>query len=150
MADRLTHFAKNLRKQSTDTEQVVWKHLRAKHFKGLKFRRQQPVGKYIVDFVCFEKKIIIELDGGQHAMLSEKQKDVERDKWFEAQGYIVLRFWDNEVLMNMQEVLEVIRGHCFNHPPLNPLPSREGKIRKEPPIKGGAGKGGVLHQGIGK
>ena len=136
MADRLTHFAKNLRKQSTDTERVVWKHLRAKNFKGLKFRRQQPVGKYIVDFVCFEKKIIIELDGGQHAMLSENQKDVERDKWFEAQGYIVLRFWDNEVLMNTQEVLEVIKGHCFKSP-----------SPQSPPIKGGEDKVWASHQG---
>jgi very-short-patch-repair endonuclease len=127
MADRLTPLAKNLRKRATDTERLVWKHLRAKHFGGLKFRRQQPVGKYIVDFVCFEEKIIIELDGGQHSMLSEKHKDTERDKWFEAQGYRVLRFWDNEVLMNTRGVLEVIRTHCFDHPPLSPLPSREGK-----------------------
>jgi len=137
MADRLTPLAKNLRKRATDTERLVWKHLRAKHFGGLKFRRQQPVGKYIVDFVCFEEKIIIELDGGQHSMLSEKHKDTERDKWFEAQGYRVLRFWDDEVLMNTGGVLEVIRTHCFDYPPLSPLPSREGKIRKEFPIKGG-------------
>jgi very-short-patch-repair endonuclease len=105
----------------------MWKHLRAHHFKRLKFRRQQPIGDYIVDFVCFEKKIIIELDGGQHAILSEKQKDTERDRWFETQGYKVLRFWDNEVLTNTREVLEMIRTHCFIHPSLTPLPSREGK-----------------------
>jgi len=127
MADSLIPFAKNLRKRATDTERIVWKHLKAKHFKGLKFRRQQPIGKYIVDFICFEKKLIIELDGGQHAMLSEKQKDIERNKWLEAQGYRVLRFWDDEVLMNTQGVLEVIRTHCFSHSPLSPLPSREGK-----------------------
>jgi hypothetical protein len=89
------------------------------------------VGKYIVDFVCFEKKIIIELDGGQHAMLSEKQKDTERDKWFEAQGYKVLRFWDDEVLTNTWEVLELIRTNGFNHPPLNPL------LYESSTIKGG-------------
>ena len=127
MADRLTPLAKNLRIRATDTERLLWKHLRTKHFEGLKFRRQQPIGKYIVDFVCFEKKIIIELDGGQHAMLSEKQKDIEKDKWFKTQGYRALRFWDNEVLMNTRGVLEVIRTYCFNHPPLNPLPSMEGK-----------------------
>jgi len=76
MAEKLTPFAENLRKRATDTERLIWRHLRAKHFKGLKFRRQQPMGKYIVDFVCFEKKIIIELDGGQHAMQLEKQKDI--------------------------------------------------------------------------
>jgi very-short-patch-repair endonuclease len=130
MADKLSPLAKNLRKRATDTERFMWKHLRAKHLEGLKFRRQQPIGKYIVDFVCFEKKIIIELDGGQHTMLSEKQKDIERDKWFKKQGYKVLRFWDNEVLINIQGVLEVVETHCFNHPPLNPLPSREEKKTK--------------------
>jgi len=63
---------------------------------GLKFRRQQPIGRYIVDFVCFEKKIIIEVDGGQHAV--ETKKDTERDGWFRSQGFKVLRFWNNEVL----------------------------------------------------
>ena len=108
-ADKLTFLAKDLRKRSTDTERLLWKHLRAKQFEGLKFKRQQPVGKYIVDFICFEKKVIIELDGGQHLQPSEKQKDRERDAWLEAQGYRVLRFWDNEVMMNTRGVLEMIR-----------------------------------------
>ena len=111
----------------TDAEQLLWRHLRAKYFCSLKFRRQQPIGPYIVDFVCFEKKIIVELDGGQHALPEEVRKDGKRDQWFEAQGYKVLRFWDNEVLTNTQGVLEVIWRHCLDHPPLNPLPSREGK-----------------------
>jgi very-short-patch-repair endonuclease len=127
MTDRLISLAKDLRKRLTATEQHLWKHLRGKQFEGLKFKRQQPVGKYIVDFMCFEKKIIIELDGGQHMQLLEKQKDGERDAWFEAQGYTILRFWDNEVLMNTRGVLEVISTYCQEHPPLNPLPSREGK-----------------------
>ena len=127
MANPLIPLAKNLRKRATDTEQVLWQHLRAKRFTGLKFKRQQPIGPYIVDFVCFEKKIIIELDGGQHAQPEEMQSDSIRDQWFEAKGFKVLRFWDNEVLTNIRGVLEVIGTHCFNHPPLNPLPSREGK-----------------------
>jgi very-short-patch-repair endonuclease len=127
MANKLIPLAKSLRKRTTDTEQVLWQHLRAKHFGGFKFRLQQPIGTYIVDFVCFEKKIIVELDGGQHAQQEEMQKDSIRDQWFEAQGYKVLRFWDNEVLTNIRGVLEVIWTHCLNHPPLNPLPSREGK-----------------------
>lgn len=81
----------------------------------------------LVDFIFLEKEIIIELDSGQHAQLSEKQKDRERDIWLEAEGYTVLRFWDNEVLMNIRGVLEVIRTYCQDHPPLSPLPSREGK-----------------------
>ena len=127
MANRLIPFAKNLRKRATDTEQLLWQHLRAKHFGGLKFKRQQPIGTYIVDFVCFEKKIIVELDGGQHAQPEKMQNDSIRDQRLEAQGYKVLRFWDNEVLTNIQGVLEVIGTNCLNHPPLNPLPSREGK-----------------------
>lgn len=111
MADWITSFAKDLRKKSTDTEQLLWKHLKAKQFEGIKFRRQQPIAHYIVDFVCFEKKIIIELDGGQHTQPSEKHKDNERDRWFKAQGYKVLRFWDNEVIMNIKGVLDVIRAH---------------------------------------
>ncbi len=126
MADKLTDLAKELRKRSTDTERLLWKHLRTKQFEGLKFKRQQPVGKYIVDFICFEKKIIIELDGGQHTQPSETQKDKERDIWFEAQGYKVLRFWDNEVFMNTRGVLEFIKAYLQEHPPLDPLPSREG------------------------
>jgi very-short-patch-repair endonuclease len=67
------------------------------------------------------------LDGGQHAHPEEMQNDRIRDQWFEAQGYKILRFWDNEVLTNTRGVLEVILKHCLNHPPLNPLPSREGR-----------------------
>ena len=88
---------------------------------------QQPIGNYIVDFVCFERKIIIELDGGQHAQEEQMRKDQKRDSWFKRQGYEVLRFWDNGVLRNPREALEVILERCLNHPPLKPLPSREGK-----------------------
>ena len=122
---RNTTTAKNLRKNLTDTERLLWEYLRSKQLEGLKFRRQEPIGNYIADFVCFEKRIIIELDGGQHAV--NKEKDRKRDTWFEGQGFKVLRFWDNEVLTNLHGVLEVIRSSCLNHPPLNPLPSREGR-----------------------
>jgi very-short-patch-repair endonuclease len=127
MVDELIPLAKNLRKRTTDTERRLWQHLRAKRFAGLKFRRQEPIGAYIVDFVCFGKKVIVELDGGQHALRAEMENDSKRNQWYESQGYTVLRFWDNEVLANVQEVLEVIWRHCSNHPPLLPLPSRERK-----------------------
>ena len=91
---------------------------------GCKFRRQEPIGSYIVDFVCQEKRIVIEVDGGQHS--TEKERDNERDKWLEGKGYKVLRFWNNEVLANIQGVLEVIRN-CLNHPPLTP-PLKGGEI----------------------
>ncbi len=117
MANTLIPLAKSLRKQTTDTEQLLWRHLRAKRFGGLKFRRQQPIGAYVVDFVCFEKKVIVELDGGQHTLPAEMQDDSNRDQWFESQGYKVFRFWDNEVLTKMQGVLEVIWKHCFDDTP---------------------------------
>jgi len=79
---------------------------------GVKFRRQQPIGKYIVDFVSFEKRIVIELDGGQHS--AEQERDRERDNWLSKQGFKVLRFWDNEVLQNLEGVLEVIRDRCLS------------------------------------
>jgi very-short-patch-repair endonuclease len=127
MVMKLIPIAKKLRKRTTDTEKLLWRYLRAKRFAGLKFRRQQPIGAYIVGFVCFEKKVIVELDGGQHFLPAEMQDDSRRDQWFEAQGYEVLRFWDNEVSTNMRGVLDLIWMHCLNHPPLHPLPSREGK-----------------------
>jgi very-short-patch-repair endonuclease len=119
-------IARNLRKRSTNAEKLLWKHLRSKQLEGLKFRRQQPSGNYVVDFVCFEKQIIIEVDGGQHSI--EKGKDSKRDKWLGDQGFKVLRFWNNEVLGNINGVLEALRMHCLSHPPLiPPIQEREKK-----------------------
>ncbi len=109
-------IAKTLRKRLTDTERLLWKFLRAKQIKGFKFRRQEPVGRYIVDFACHEKRIVIEVDGGQHL---DKERDEERDQWLKEQGYNVLRFWNNEVLTNIEGVLEVIRNSLLS-PSLNP------------------------------
>jgi len=90
----LTGVARNLRKYPTDTEQHLWRHLRNRQIEGFKFRRQQPVGRYVVDFVNLEKKVVAELDGGQHAL---DAGDRIRDEWLQAEGYKVLRFWDNQV-----------------------------------------------------
>ncbi|GBE05101.1 hypothetical protein BMS3Abin10_00721 [bacterium BMS3Abin10] len=97
--------------------------MRSKQIEGLKFRRQEPVGKYIVDFVCFDRKVVIEVDGGQHA---EEGADKERDKWLNKEGFQVLRFWNNEVLLNPGGVLEVIRGNCLKSPSPQspPIPKR--------------------------
>jgi len=102
-------IAKTLRKNFTETERLLWRHLRAKQMKGYKFRRQEPIGPYVVDFICQEAKVIIEVDGGQHSV--EKERDLERDRWLEEQGYKVLRFWNNEVLTNIHGALEVIRSN---------------------------------------
>ena len=85
----LTGVARRLRKYSTDTEQHLWRHLRDKQIEGFKFRRQHPVGRYVVDFVNLEKKVVVELDGGQHAI---DAGDKIRDEWLRAEGYKVLRF----------------------------------------------------------
>jgi very-short-patch-repair endonuclease len=112
----LTPLAKNLRKTSTDVERLLWSRLRAGRCEGMKFRRQHPIGQYIVDFICLEKKLIIELDGGQHALPNEMLKDRHRDAWLEKEGYSVVRFWDNEVLMNTNGVLEMIREGLLKSP----------------------------------
>ena len=122
MTNKLVNMAKTLRKSQTDAEKLLWKHLRAKQMEGLKFRRQQPIGNYVIDFICLEKSLVIEVDGGQHA---DNKKDEERDTWLKSEGFKVLRFWNNEVLTNMKGVLEVISENCLNHPPLTP------------PLKGG-------------
>ena len=81
---------------------------------GSKFRRQRPIGIYFVDFVCLEKKLIIELDGGQHA--EQKSYDARRDSWLRSQGYEVLRFWDHDVLKNIEGIKEAI-FRALNEPP---------------------------------
>jgi very-short-patch-repair endonuclease len=103
-------FAKTLRKRSTDAENLLWKHIRAKRLQGLKFRRQEPIGKYIVDFVCYERRVIIELDGGQHNV--DIDKDEERALWLKNRGFKILRFWNNDVLKKIEEILEVILKEC--------------------------------------
>jgi len=98
--------ARTLRKNLTDAERILWKHLRLRQFEGHKFRRQQPIGKYIVDFVCFEKKVIIEVDGGQHS--EQVGYDSERDEQLGRQGFRVLRFWNNQVTQEIDAVKETI------------------------------------------
>jgi very-short-patch-repair endonuclease len=86
---------------------------------GYKFRRQQPIGNYIVDFVCLEKRLIVELDGGQHA---ESDYDAKRDAWLSEQGFSVLRFWNNDVLKNVEGVTERIFEKLKSSPFLAPSP----------------------------
>ena len=93
---------------------LLWRHIRAKQLEGLKFRRQQPIVNCIVDFICIEKRVIIQLGGGkQHSFNSEKNRDLIKDKWFEEQGYKVLRFQNNDISKNMNGVLKKIRDACL-------------------------------------
>jgi very-short-patch-repair endonuclease len=86
----------------TDAERKLWYALRDRRFEGFKFRRQVPIGNFIADFVCYEHRLVIEVDGGQHA---ESVQDQHRDRWFAANGFRVLRFWNNEVLSNLEGVM---------------------------------------------
>ena len=108
--NRLISFARELRKNSTIVERKLWHRLRSRNFLNLKFRRQEPIGNYIVDFICYEKKLIIELDGGQHNEFGEK--DIPITKELEKEGYKVLRFWNNEVINNIEGILTIIKENC--------------------------------------
>jgi len=133
VARRMLENAKQLRSQQTDAELRLWYHLRAHRFFGLKFKRQKPIGGYIVDFVCMEQRLIVELDGGQHS--ETLAYDERRDAWLAGQGYRVLRFWNDDVLRDTEGVLEVIRGT------LSPSPSpASGRGEEDFPPASGRGE----------
>ncbi|WP_054312007.1 DUF559 domain-containing protein [Mesorhizobium sp. 1M-11] len=94
-------FARSMRADATKAENVLWQTLRNRQLEGLKFKRQVPLEGYILDFVCFEVRLIIEVDGSQHA---DSQRDVARDRHFEELGFRILRFWNDEVEQNIDAV----------------------------------------------
>ncbi|MGA2089316.1 MAG: DUF559 domain-containing protein [Stellaceae bacterium] len=100
-------LARRLRQTPTEAESRLWMRLRRKQLDGFRFRRQQPMGRYIVDFFCPEARLIIEIDGGQH--MDRKKADAVRTSWLEEKGYRVIRFWNNDVLANTDGVLLRIR-----------------------------------------
>jgi very-short-patch-repair endonuclease len=100
--ERLKRFARSMRRDGTDAEKRTWRLLRGRRFAGFKFRRQVPLGPYILDFVSFEAMLVIEIDGGQHA---ESAADARRDAWLAREGFCVLRFWNNEVLTQEDSVV---------------------------------------------
>ena len=101
-----TESARELRNNPTDAERRLWQTLKRRQISGVKFRRQQPIGPYIVDFVCFERRVVVEVDGGQHS--EQLHYDEQRTRWLEAQGYRVLRFWNNDVLANTEFVAQAV------------------------------------------
>ena len=103
--------ARRLRLDATPAEVILWKHLRGRRFDDYKFRRQRPVGNYIVDFVCLGIKLIIELDGESH--LKKQERDKARDYSLHEQGYRVLRYWNNQVYDELDSVLEEIWLVCY-------------------------------------
>jgi very-short-patch-repair endonuclease len=120
-------YARELRKNATDCERLLWLHLRAGRLQGYKFKRQQLLGNYIVDFVCFQTRLIVEADGGQHN--EQIEYDTHRDDWLRRQGFTVLRFWNNDILTNTESVLAIILDACNQYvdaPSPQPL-SRKGR-----------------------
>ena len=115
-------YAGGLRRRQTDAEHSLWARLRDRRLLGTKFARQVPIGRYVVDFCCRELKVIVELDGGQHAV--QASADAERTTFLEAQGYRVLRFWNNEALGNADGVLERIALALGAGPSPRPSPRR--------------------------
>jgi len=119
------NLALNLRKSMTDAERVLWYNLRDRRLGGWKFRRQHAVGPFIVDFVCLEKKLVIEVDGGQHAEMIVQ--DDNRTEYLSKSGYRVVRFWNNQVLQETEAVLQVILDEVSEEAPSHPDPLPQGE-----------------------
>ena len=114
--------ARNMRRVCTDVERKFWWLVRDRRFGGHKFKRQFLIGRYIVDFVCLESKLVVELDGGQHA--GQASYDEIRDSYLKARGFRVLRIWNTEFLMNKDGVLEALLCQLESPPHPNPLPQQ--------------------------
>ena len=138
--------AKTLRQYQTDAEELLWHYLCRKQLDGYKFWRQKPIGPYIVDFACMSRKLVIELDGGQHA--EQHDYDKKRDDYLRGKGYGILRFWNNEVFQNCMDVLEPVYQALVDPPPHQPSfgslatgppphqPSPDGSASATPPQGG--------------
>ena len=134
--------AKSMRSEMTDAERTPWMRLRAHRLNRLSFRRQTPIGPFIVDFVCHEQNLVIELDGGQHATDDEAERDLKRTQWLQSRGYRVLRLWNSVVLRQcdsvVQKILEIIA---------EPLPPSRSATRTDLPLKGGGGDSSKRERG---
>jgi adenine-specific DNA-methyltransferase len=133
VCERRKRYARDLRQSRTDAERRLWWRLRDRRLTKFKFRRQHPIGPFIADFCCLEAKVIVELDGGQHTL--QRQADGVRTAFLEAQGYRVLRFWDNEFLANtdgvLQRIARALRENCRPSP--CPLPRGERDVEQGSP-----------------
>ena len=110
----------------TEAERRIWQILRLNRMKGCKFRRQVPIGRYIADFVCHEARLIVEIDGGQHDRSSPRE--AERNGFLENEGYRILRFWNNEILENLDGVHETIADELDRISPTQTLPHQGGGL----------------------
>jgi very-short-patch-repair endonuclease len=118
-SNKLLRYAKTMRTQASDAELLLWRHLRARRLHGYKFRRQVVIEPYIVDFVCIEAKLVVEADGGQHA--EQIDYDEKRSARLKSVGYRVMRFWNHQILMEPQMVLEQIHKVLLEAPSPQPF-----------------------------
>jgi very-short-patch-repair endonuclease len=125
------HHAKSLRTGMTDAERRLWSRLRLQQL-GSKFRRQHPVGPFVVDFVCLDAKLVIEVDGSQH--LGQGTYDARRSEWLQAQGFVVLRFWANEFLASLDGVVSAIQQSLAGRQPA-PTPALPQRRREPEPVR---------------
>ncbi|MBL8518713.1 MAG: endonuclease domain-containing protein [Betaproteobacteria bacterium] len=131
---RTTALSRNLRNAPTNAEFLVWQKLRHKQIEGHRFRRQHPLADFIVDFVCLEKRLVVEMDGGQHA---DSAADQFRDAWLAKEGYRVLRFWNFDVMEHLDGVMEAVRialGERSTPPPRPSLLKGEGGFSARPSL----------------
>lgn len=129
--------ARELRKEMTPAEKKLWQVLRGNQLDGLYFRRQHAIGTFILDFVCIQEKLVIEVDGGSH--LEQEEYDQERTRWLEEEkGYRVIRFTNDDVLKNTHEIVEVIRDAVKGAHPTSPA---SGRGVSSPPVYGGSQRG---------
>src|SRR5579872_3683310 len=112
-AQPLTKMARGLRSRMTDAERKLWFALRDRRFQSFKFRRQVPIGPYVADFMSYASRLVVEVDGGQHA---EPGRDARRDRWLAENNFRVVRFWNNEVLRNLEGVLTALADELTNTP----------------------------------
>jgi very-short-patch-repair endonuclease len=131
--DNRVSRARRLRRDTTDAERKLWQRLRQWPEGRAHFRRQATLGPYFADFACHTNRLVIELDGGQHGGGAQMERDAARNAYFQVQGYRVLRFWNNDIMQNIDGVMSVIAEALSSASPPTPDPS--------PPLRGGRGTG---------
>ena len=139
----LLPLTKRMRREPTEAERRLWSLLRAGRMAGVKFKRQEQIGDYIVDFVCFRARLIVEADGSQHA---ESAADTKRDEWLFSQGFRILRFWNNDILGNTDGVAEAVLA-ALETPLPDPLPQGERGKKCSSPV---AGEEGARRAAVGR
>ena len=131
--------ARRLRANSTSAEALLWRYLRRSPVLGTHFRRQVPIGRYVVDFACMAAHLVVEVDGSQHAEGPVAEADLVRTRWLESEGYRVIRFWNNDIAQNIDGVIEAVHKEIscsmsFEEPLKRMLTSRSKTLAKSAPI----------------